>query len=572
MNRLSFLRKPRAIALLVLSSLTPVTVTAKSTAPKLVLQITVDQLRSDMPGRLLDRMGDGGFRYLYEQGVVFADAQHAHANTETIVGHATLATGAHPSAHGMVGNVWFDYGLNRLVYNLEDERYPLLGEGTDVDKKTELDPTQKVAKVSGRSPANILASTFSDELALHTAGKAKIFGVSVKDRGAITMAGHAGKAFWFSKQAGEFVTSHFYYDANPPWVFAWNAKRAIKRYAGTSWELLQDQESYLHGAEDDQEWEIALPGYGRTFPHPFGKEESSIFTTLLTLSPAGDELTLDFAKSLIDHEKIGQDEVTDYLSVSFSSTDYIGHFFGPSSLESEDNLLHLDRTLAALLKHVDEKVGLDRTLIVFSADHGAAEVPGYLNQFGIEAKNVAPKTWDKGPGMTALKKRFGIAEELIQTYFHPYIYLNHEAIEARELDLAEVQAAVAAELQKFPAIAMAAASSALTQGELPDTDLTRSIAKNHNARRSGDVYVVFQPHSLTSDLEGTMVACTHGSPWRYDTHVPVIFAGAGIKPREVFRQIHTVDVAPTLAAWLGTKQPSCTAGKILGEVVEQRKR
>lgn len=178
-----------------------------SKLPKLILQITVDQLRGDMPGSVYDLSGKGGFRYLYEKGIVYENAHHRHANTETVVGHATLATGADPSDHGMIGNIWFDKELNRVVYNIEDDRYPLIGEGGGVDKNAEMDPTQKLAGTDGRSPAAMLSTTFSDELALRTNGQAKIFGVSVKDRGAVTMAGHAGKAFWFSKAKGEFISS-----------------------------------------------------------------------------------------------------------------------------------------------------------------------------------------------------------------------------------------------------------------------------------------------------------------------------------------------------------------------------
>ncbi|MEO1981938.1 MAG: alkaline phosphatase family protein, partial [Fuerstiella sp.] len=423
--------------------------TLTAAPPKLILQITVDQLRGDLPQRFVERMGDGGFRYLLNQGVVFKDAHHAHANTETIVGHVTLATGAHPAAHGMVGNVWFDEALGRLVYNVEDPRYPLISAAAAVDAKTEIDPTQKKAQASGRSPANILVSTFSDELAILTAGRAKIFGVSVKDRGAISLAGHAGKAFWFSKASGEFVSSRFYYREYPEWVNTWNASRPTQHYAGQSWKLLNKQQLYLYGDRDDESWEVNFSGYGRVFPHPFGAADGKYFTTLLTLSPVGDELTLSFAKALIENESIGADEVTDYLSVSFSSTDYVGHFFGPSSLEMEDNLLRLDRTIAELLKTVDDQVGLDNTLVVLYADHGSPDAPGYLNQLGIEAKTVDPKTWDQTAGIAALKKRFGVGKQLIQTYYHPYLYLNRDVIREHGLDLAEVQTAVASEVGKF---------------------------------------------------------------------------------------------------------------------------
>jgi len=540
---------------------------AQSAAPRLVLQITVDQLRGDQPGRYIDRMGEGGFRYLRDNGVVYADAHHAHANTETIVGHTTLATGAHPAAHGMIGNVWLDRETGFLTYNIEDPRYRLVTAGAGVDRTQEIDPTQRVARSEGRSPAAILVSTFSDELAVASAGKAKVFGVSVKDRGAVSMAGHAGKAFWFSKSAGEFVSSDFYYDAYPDWVVAWNAGYPASRYAGRAWELLHDRWTYVFGERDDQPWETAMPGFGRTFPHAFGDAESAAFNTYLTLSPAGDQLTLDFAKALIEGEGIGDDDVTDYLSVSFSSTDYVGHLFGPSSLEAEDNLLQLDRTLAELLAFVDERVGLDRTVIVLSADHGGPEVPADLDQYGFEADYVDPDSWETEAGFAAMKELFGIGEELITLYEHPYVYLDRELIEAEGLDQARVEAAVAAEIIKFPGVALAVSGTALARGETPDTPLMRSVLNNYNPKRSGDVFVVFAPGWFINDFDGLTVAATHGSPWSYDTFVPVIFAAPGVQPQTVTRRIHTIDIAPTLSAILGIKPPSGSRGNVLVEAV-----
>ena len=538
--------------------------------PKLILQITVDQLRGDLPGRYLDRMGEGGFQYLFKKGVVYANAHHTHANTETIVGHTTLATGAQPAVHGMVGNVWFDRGSGEMTYNVEDERYGLLTQGADVDKSSEIDPTQKIATTDGRSPSVILVSTFGDELAISTAGKAKVFGVSVKDRGAISMAGHAGKAFWFSKTAKQWITSEFYYEDYPEWVTSFNEAEPTKRFADTAWELSNERSTYMFGDRDDQEWETNLEPYGRVFPHPYGPADGGGFSTFLTLSPAGDELTLDFAKALIENESIGADAVTDYLAVSFSSTDYVGHVFGPSSLESEENLLRLDRTLAALFAYVDVKVGLDNTLIVLSADHGGPEAPPDLQRYGFDSQYVMPDTWEKEAGFAALKKRFGIAEPLIRQYFHPYLYLNRELIAEKGLSLGEVEEAVAAELVKFEGVALAVSSTAMSQGRLPDTPLLRSVLNNYNPRRSGEIYVVFAPNWFINDFDGLEVACTHGSPWRYDTFVPVIFAGAGIGPRKVYREIHTVDVAPTLSAATGAKPPSGTRGKVLVEVLEGR--
>ena len=217
-------------------------------------------------------------------------------------------------ASGMVANAWFDRETGAMAYNIEDPDHHLLTAGADVDSKTEIDPTQKAAKVDGRSPSTILSSTFSDELAVHYWGRSKIFGVSIKDRGAVSLAGHAGKAFWFSKAGGGFVTSSYYYDEYPEWVKAWNARKPAQAYAGQSWELMHDSSKYLFGDSDDREYETDFPGFGRTFPHPYGDADDKYFTTRLTLGPAGDELTLNFAKALLDNEALGQDEVPDYLA------------------------------------------------------------------------------------------------------------------------------------------------------------------------------------------------------------------------------------------------------------------
>jgi predicted AlkP superfamily pyrophosphatase or phosphodiesterase len=565
------MKKHRAAALATLCSallFTPGPVAAGNAPPRLVLQITVDALRGDLPGRYAHLFGEGGFRYLMNEGVNYTNAHYQHANTETIVGHVSLATGTVPAAHGMVGNVWFDRETGRLAYNIEDPDYHLLTAGADVDRSTEIDPTQKAASVDGRSPTSILASTFSDELAAHTNGKAKIFAVSIKDRGAVSLAGHAGKAFWFSKASGEFVTSSYYFDAYPEWVNSWNAQRPAEAYAGTSWELMQDTSKYLFGGSDEREYETDFPGFGRAFPHPYGEAEDKYFTTRLTLSPAGDELTLDFAKALIDAEGLGQDAVPDYLAVSFSATDYVGHIFGASSLESEDNLARLDRTLAALFAHIDEKVGLENTLIVLSADHGQPEIPGYLRELGMEdARHFDTDALDKAPAIAALKARFGIAEELIEAFFQPYVYLNRDLIRENGLDQADVETAVAEELAKFDGVAGAFSSTALRTASLPDTLLMRSILKNFHPKRSGDIYVVFEPYVYITDFDGLRVASTHGSPWRYDTYVPVIFAGAGLEAATVSRPVTPYDVAPTLSNYLGVKPPSSAIGNPLVEVV-----
>jgi len=564
MNRVS-----AAIAVAVLLLSAPVTAAAQTAERpvRLVLQIIVDQLRGDLIDRYSAGYGKGGFELLLDNGAFYVDAHHRHANTETVVGHATLATGTDPAIHGMIANVWLDRTTGTLTYNVEDADYPLLGEGGGVDAGTEIDPTQALATTQGRSPRAIRTSTISDEIALSVGPKAKVFGISIKDRGAITLAGHAGTAYWFSKSASQMVTSTFYKDEYPAWLEAWNAKEVPNAYEGKSWELSREPSAYLFGNADDQEWEVDFPGYGRTFPHPFGKADNPYFTTLLTLSPAGDEIVLDFAKDLMTAENIGKDDVLDYLSISFSSTDYVGHFFGPSSLEAEDNLHRLDRTLAKLFAFVDKTVGLDKTLVVLSADHGGSEAPGYLQTLGIDSSYFNYEEVDKTAGIAALKAEFGVAEELIEQWFQPYFYLNREAIAERGLDIAVVARRVAEELRELPGIAYAVSSYDLRAGAVVDTPVTAAILANYNEDRSGDIYVVFNPQWFVGEFDGKSVTGSHGQPWYYDSHVPVIWMGPGVKPGRIARHVETVDVAPTISAYLGVKYPSGTRGKVMTEVI-----
>ena len=541
----------------------------ESKPPKLILQITVDQLRGDLPTKFMKNMGDGGFRYLMADGIWYNNAHYGHANTETVVGHTTLATGADPAVHGMISNVWFDRVTGKLNYNIEDPRYHILTENSDIDEETELDSSQKLASTDGRSPANIITTTFSDELMLTTNGAAKVFGVSVKDRGAVTLAGHAGKAFWFSKKSNEFITSSYYYDQYPKWVTDWNNKKVpAKMFGDKSWELMFDKSAYIFGNEDDNPWEMDVAGFGRTFPHKYGPADNKFFGNFLIYSPAGDELTLDFAKALIVAEDIGKDDVTDFLAISFSSTDYVGHLFSPSSLEAEDNMLRLDRTLADLFAYVDKHVGLENTLIVLSADHGGPEAPGYLEKMGIHADYVSPNKWDKTPSIEKLKAKFGIGEELIQEFFPPYVYLNHKVIEEKGLDLAEVQHAVANELLTVEGVAMAVSSTDVLNNRLPDSYLTRKALRNFNPQRSGDILLLLKPQYFFNDFEGEIVAANHGGPWMYDSYVPVVFAGWHIKGQQVSRRIEPKAIAITLSNILKTKPPSGADGEVLIEVVK----
>jgi len=526
--------------------------------PKLVLQITVDQLRGDLPTRYLDRLGKGGFRYLLEKGTYYANAHYRHANTETAVGHATLFTGADPSRHGLIGNNWIDQSTGEFVYNTEDDRHHLIGKDPKPHK--------------GVSPRNILSSTIGDELVISNAGQSRVFSVSVKDRGAIIPGGHAGKAFWYSKSTGDFVTSTYYYDEYPQWVKQWNQAKPADQYRGKTWELLNDRSTYLAGKMDDRSYEADLPPLGRTFPHQFG--DNKYLYLILSLTPVGDELTLDFTKTLIENENLGQGNDVDFLAVSFSSTDYIGHMFGPSSLESEDNILRLDRTLAELFEFVDKKVGLENTLIVLSADHGAPEAPEYITSLGMEAGRFDFNYFEKeGPLNEVLKKRFG-RDDLIATHSHPYLYLNLDAIAEAKLDIKEVEHFIAEEVMKIPGIAFAQTRSDLLAGRISNAPLQIQIRRNFHPTRSGHIHMIQEQYWFlhsTDEAEKMgigSIAAIHGSPWVYDTYVPIFFAGHYVPVQTITRRVSPTDIAPTIAAYLNIKFPSGSIGNPLEEVLE----
>ena len=284
---------------------------------RLVLQITIDGLRADLINRYENGFGKDGFRLLKEKGTYYTNAHYQYANTETIVGHTTLATGTFPSQHGMIGNVWFDRETGELAYNIEDPDHPIISTRENESKGEQIDPAQKKSRTQGRSPAVILAPTFSDGLAAYYGGRSKIFGVSGKDRSAVSMAGHVGNAFWYSTNTGDFVTSTYYYDAYPDWISKWNARRQAEGYSGKSWSLLNDVSAYLLATQDDRPYESDLRGYGRVFPHPFAHADDKLFYTRILVSPIGDQLTLDFSKSLITHEQLGQDEIPDFCQSAF---------------------------------------------------------------------------------------------------------------------------------------------------------------------------------------------------------------------------------------------------------------
>ncbi|MCC4831356.1 alkaline phosphatase family protein [Shewanella sp. 10N.7] len=562
MNKLSL----SLYALACMTSLSPLAAISAETPPKLILQITVDGLRGDLLDRYKHNFGDNGFKYLLDEGTHYTNAHYQHSNTETIVGHVSLATGATPSVHGMVGNVWYDRSQERLVYNVEDENYHMLSANAGVDKSTEIDPTQKTALMDGRSPIPMLSTTFSDELMVATNGQSKVYSVSVKDRGAISLAGHMGKAFWFSKSQGEFATSNYYYPQYPQWVNDWNDSKLYKRYSDKSWQLSLAKKEYTL-VDSSATHKIDLAGFNNQFPHPYGAGDSKYFTTKLTLSPAGDELAADFAKTLLSKEALGQNKHTDFLAVSFSSNDYVVHMFGSNSLETEDNLLRLDKTLADLFSHVDKQVGLENTLIVLSADHGVPETAPHVHDIGYHDAGYFEVDSLLNQGVKKrLKQEFGLNDDVITLFSEPYIYLDRELIAKKNLSLAQVQTAIAQEVMKVKGVEMAITSTDIELNNVPPTRVGQLVMNNHHRQRSGDVYIVFAPRKYINDLEGLVIASKHGSPWRYDTHVPIIFAGYNIKSQRIDREVTPYDIAPTLSNKLRITQPSGATGQVLEEV------
>ncbi len=512
--------------------------------PDLVLMITVDQLRGDFPGRIGDRLAPSGFRYLFDHGAVYLNAHYSHLVTMTSAGHATLVTGAGAPQHGIVGNEWFDVETRQVMYSTQDSGHPVLGAAA--------------APSEGRSPRNLLAPTIADALVAGSGGKSRVFSASVKDRGAIIPAGQSGKAFWYSRDSGRFVTSNYYYPKYPDWVDRWNQAGQAEQFRNQHWQLLLDRDRYVFRDQDDRGFERPEGLLGRTFPHPLGNSDSRAFYSSLRVTPMADQLLLSFVKSWVEAENIGGGGRTDLLAVSFSATDYIGHAFGPDSLEAEDNLLRLDRTLQDLFAFIDERVGLENTLVVLSSDHGIAPPPERMRQLGVDAAWHQPREIILTANR-ALRDRFGGETDLALAFLKPGIYLDEAAIEDMGLDLREVERALAGEILKLPGFSSAFSRGDLLSGSLPASPLVNTAALSTHPVRSGNVIIVQDPFWLLSSAPEED-SSTHGSPYAYDTHVPIMLAGPGIRRQKNNTPVSPRDVAPTVCAILEISPPRAATG------------
>jgi len=536
--------------------------------PQLVLMLTVDQLRGDMPRRFASRFGDSGFRRLMEEGVYYTNANFQHSTTFTSVGHAALATGAPAAEHGIAGNDWYDAKSGEHVYSVEDDTHELLGEPT--------------APHAGTSPWNLTGSSFGDELVLASGGKSRVFSVSIKDRGAILPGGHLGKAFWYSKKTGRFISSSYYYNQLPEWATSWNKQESADRYLAEKWRLMQKQASYRASDRDDRAFEKPPAKLSRTFPHTLPEEASADFYSALRYTPMGDELTVDFAKKLMQAEKLGQGDVTDVLAVSLSATDYIGHAFGPKSLEAEDNLLRVDQAIAELLAYVDDKIGLDRTLVVLASDHGVDAAPEHhhavrrMIQPGINKKSAKESARTPSTGRltsdelvpqlnTALKERMDIEEDLVEAFWNPSFYLDLDVVGRIDASVVDVQRVMAKSVRRLPGVARAFTRRDLMRGRVSDGPTVRKVRRAFHPDRSGHVLIVQSPFWYL--YSSPKFAAMHGSPYSYDTYVPVMFAGPGVESGRVNRRIAPSDIPATIAARLGVKPPTGCTGDPLPEVL-----
>jgi predicted AlkP superfamily pyrophosphatase or phosphodiesterase len=529
--------------------------TGDSPPIKLLLLITIDQLRGVTPALYRDDL-EGGLAHLLANGTWYSNAHYSHASTFTATGHATIATGAGIKGHGIAANDWYEQGGNGAVYSVGDPEH-------------------------GRSPVNLTAETIGDVLIRTSGGESRVFSVSLKDRGSILLGGHDGKAFWYSWRDGNFVSSTYYFDELPDWVEQWNTHNSTVPYIGKTWNLLKEPALYRrldaddrpeeHGVRKPQrgvpfpEEEVALD---LSFPHDLSGLEGTAYFHTLRHTPFADMMTADFARELMAEEKLGAGSHTDMLAISFSATDYIGHAFGPESLEAEDNLYWLDQTLGELFRFIDRRIGLEHTLIVLSSDHGVAPIPEVLLAEGIPAGRHKPAE-DILRINDALSARFGTDEGLVNDSFKPpSFYLDRDAVARAGLDVDEIAAAAAGMLEAIPGIKRAIPRKEFMSDFRFTTPEEQRLALAFHPERSGDVMVIQDKNwYLSPDWEA--YAAMHGSPYDYDTHVPVIFSGPGIPASNYDRLVHIRDIAPTLAALLGIATPEDSTGTILMEIIKQ---
>ncbi|MBS1510395.1 MAG: alkaline phosphatase family protein [Bacteroidetes bacterium] len=524
----------------------PFFIQAQLQRPKLVVGIVIDQMRWDYLYRYHDLYGNGGFRRLLREGFAAQNTLIPYVPTYTAVGHTCIYTGSVPAITGIVGNNWFDRATNKSVYCTDDSTVNTVG-NTGIAGKM--------------SPANLWVTTVGDELRLSNNFKSKVIGIALKDRGAILPAGHsANAAYWYD--SGKWITSTHYMNSLPDWVNTFNAKDMAGTYMSQDWNTILPINKYDLSSADDKPYENTIRGEKTvTFPHKLSMIDAKDKYESFRTTPFANSYTLAFAKAAIENENLGKNTVTDFLAVSISSTDYIGHTFGPNSIEIEDTYLRLDKDIESFLTYLDTKIGKGNYLLFLSADHGVAHIPGFLNEH-----NLPGGTFDENDLMKELNKsieeKTGI-KNAVRTIMNYQVYLDKKGIAEQSHTAAEVTPLVIDLLKQKDFIIAAVELDKINTATLPSPQ-KEMMVNGYNPKRSGDVQFTFKAGYFDGGKRGT----THGLWNPYDAHIPCLFFGWGVKPGKIYRETHMTDIAPTVAALLHIQMPSGSVGQVITELVK----
>lgn len=521
--------------------------------PKLVVGIVVDQMRWDYLYRYFDRYGNDGFKRMLRNGFSAGNTNINYVPTYTAAGHTSIYTGSVPAIHGITGNDFFLDPDGKQVYCTEDDQ--VKGVGTD--------------STNGQmSPKNLLTTTITDELQLATNFRSKVIGIALKDRASILPAGRAADAaYWFDDTTGNWVTSTWYMKELPNWVKQFNQQNLAEKYLRQDWNTLYPINSYLQSTPDNNDYERPLPGTDTpTFPIDTANLYKKFGASMIRSTPFGNTFTFDMARAAIKNEDLGKRDVTDFLAISLSSTDYVGHSFGPNSIEVEDTYLRLDQDLGIFLDYLDREIGKGKYTVFLTADHGASHNIGFM-----EDHQLAAGAWDSSAVQKALNNQlasvFG-AKNLVRSMINYQVYFNRQEIEEKGLDINKIEQETVRFLEKQTGVAHAVIMADATNAAIPAI-LRERIVNSYNRERSGDIQIILQPAWYSSGIPRPKGA-THSAIYPYDTHIPLVFMGWGIKRGETVRPTNITDIAPTLAALLHIQTPDGNIGTPISEALKLR--
>jgi predicted AlkP superfamily pyrophosphatase or phosphodiesterase len=517
--------------------------------------MAIDGFPQEQLVKYYDQYSDGGFKLLLDKGAWYSNAHYSHATTYTGVGHATLLSCSHPYKHGIIGNDWLDKKTRKRVYSTEDERHKYLGEETKEHQ--------------GTSPFNIKVTTVGDELK-YANGKSKVISIAGKDRSAIGLGGQHGTAYMHSTLTGRFITSDYYMPEYPAWWTKYYESNPQDKYFGKTWELLLPEDAYARSAPDDRSWSTNYKGLGTKFPHPVSggaDKPSKSYYDAMIWTPYGDDLMLDFVKATVEGENLGNNPagVPDILALSWTSHDYVNHLFGPESRQSHDQTIRLDRVLAELFDFLDKKVGLDNVVITLSADHGFMNIPEFSTSRNLDAGRIDPEHMINAVN-EAISAKFGEGK-YVTTWWNPTLYVDYDLIAKKKLDKVAVEDAIQEFLRTYPGVEAVYTRTQMENGRMPDTKLSKQVILAWHQDLSGDIVVMNKPNwYLFAKPFG--YASTHGSPWAYDTNVPLaIYGPKWVNPGK-YGDAEVVDLARTVAHILNVRPPNGCEGRVLAEALQ----